>query len=74
MKHKTVEVKNVLRTQEMFENLQSRSMITPGIGLIHGPSGFGKTTTVTYMFNELTLAGHQPLYVRCYATLSLIHI
>lgn len=68
MKHKTVEVKNVLRTQEMFENLQSRSMITPGIGLIHGPSGFGKTTTVTYMFNELTLAGHQPLYVRCYAT------
>ncbi|MCT6700892.1 AAA family ATPase [Rheinheimera sp. 4Y26] len=68
MKHKTVEVKNVLRTQAMFENLQSRSMITPGIGLIHGPSGFGKTTTVTYMFNELTLSGHQPLYVRCYAT------
>lgn len=68
MKHKTVEVKNVLRTQAMFENLQSRSMITPGIGLIHGPSGYGKTTTVTYMFNELTLSGHQPLYVRCYAT------
>lgn len=68
MKHKTVEVKNVLRTQEMFENLQSRSMITPGIGLIHGPSGFGKTTTVTYMFNELAVAGHQPLYVRCYAS------
>lgn len=68
MKHKTVEVKNVLRTQTMFENLQARSMITPGIGLIHGPSGFGKTTTVTYMFNELTVSGHQPLYVRCYAT------
>lgn len=68
MKHKTVEVKNVLRTQAMFENLQSRSMITPGIGLIHGPSGYGKTTTVTYMFNELTISGHQPLYVRCYAT------
>lgn len=68
MKHKTVEVKNVLRTQTMFENLQTRSMITPGIGLIHGPSGYGKTTTVTYMFNELAVAGHQPLYVRCYAT------
>lgn len=68
MKNKTVEVKNVTRTQEMFENLSSRSMITPGIGLIHGPSGFGKTTTVTYMFNELTVAGQQPLYVRCYAT------
>lgn len=68
MKNKTVEVKNVMRTQEMFENLNSRSMITPGIGLIHGPSGFGKTTTVTYMFNELTVAGQQPLYVRCYAT------
>jgi hypothetical protein len=68
MKNKTVEVKNVTRTQEMFENLSSRSMITPGIGLIHGPSGFGKTTTVTYMFNELTVSGQQPLYVRCYAT------
>ncbi len=68
MKNKTVEVKNVVRTQHMFETLLTRSMITPGIGLIHGPSGFGKTTTVTYMFNELTVAGQQPLYVRCYAT------
>ncbi|MCT8125300.1 ATP-binding protein [Alishewanella sp. BS5-314] len=68
MKHTIVEVKNVVRTQVMFENLQTRSMITPGIGLIHGPSGYGKTTTVTHMFNELTLTGHQPLYVRCYAT------
>lgn len=57
MKNKTVEVKNVVRTQHMFETLLTRSMITPGIGLIHGPSGFGKTTTVTYMFNELTVAG-----------------
>lgn len=68
MKHEIVEVKNVVRTQVMFENLQSRSTNTPGIGLIHGPSGYGKTTTVTYIFNELTLTGHQPLYVRCFAT------
>ncbi|PKG74210.1 DNA transposition protein [Shewanella sp. GutCb] len=68
MKHKTVEVKNVLRTQDMFSNLQSRSEITPGIGLIHGASGFGKTTTVTYMFNQLTAMGNLPVYVRCYAT------
>ena len=68
MKYKTVEVKNVLRTQDMFANLQTRSEITPGIGLIHGASGYGKTTTVTYMFNQLTAMGSLPVYVRCYAT------
>ena len=68
MKHKIVEVKNVLRTQDMFANLQSRSDITPGIGLIHGASGFGKTTTVTYMVNQLTSMGSLPAFVRCCAT------
>lgn len=68
MKHKIVEVKNVLRAQDMFANLQGRSDITPGIGLIHGASGFGKTTTVTHMFNQLTSMGNLPVYVRCYAT------
>ena len=68
MKHKTVEVKNVLRTFEMFSNLLGRSDITPGIGLLHGPSGFGKTTTTTSMVNQLTSAGSLPIYVRCYAS------
>lgn len=68
MKHKIVEVKNVLHTQDMFGNLLGRSDITPGIGLIHGASGFGKTTTVTYMINQLTSTGNLPIYVRCYAT------
>ncbi|WP_299494920.1 ATP-binding protein [uncultured Shewanella sp.] len=68
MKYKTVEVKNVLRTQDMFSNLLGRSQITPGLGLIHGPAGNGKTTTVAYMINQLTGGGSLPIYVRCYAT------
>ncbi|MCE9679585.1 ATP-binding protein [Shewanella sp. AS1] len=68
MKRQIVEVKNVLRTLDMFANLQSRSDITPGIGLIHGPSGFGKTSTVTHMVNQLTNMGSVPAFVRCCAT------
>ncbi len=68
MKLKTVEVKNVIRTFDMFSNLLGRSQITPAIGLIHGPSGFGKTTTVTSMINQLTSLGSLPVYVRCFAS------
>ncbi|AAN53722.1 AAA family ATPase [Shewanella oneidensis MR-1] len=66
MKHKIVEVKNVLACLELMENLQGRSSITPGIGLIHGPSGFGKTTTLCWLINQL--GAMNAIYVRCYAT------
>ncbi|WP_417656165.1 AAA family ATPase [Pseudidiomarina aestuarii] len=63
MKHKVVQVKNVNRSLSLLRNLNSRSSIIPGLGLIHGPSGFGKTTTVVWMFNQA-----RSVYVRCYAT------
>jgi len=63
MKHKVVTVKNVNKSMNLLRNLQSRSSIIPGLGLIHGPSGFGKTTTVVWMFNQT-----RSVYVRCYAT------
>lgn len=66
MKHQVVEVKNVLRSLELLENLQGRSSITPGIGLIHGPSGYGKTTTTCWLINQL--GALNAIYVRCYAT------
>ncbi|MCG9722142.1 ATP-binding protein [Shewanella sp. Isolate7] len=66
MKHKIVEVKNVLSCLELMENLQGRSSITPGIGLVHGPSGFGKTTTMCWLINQL--GARNASYVRCYAT------
>lgn len=66
MKEKIVEVKNVLACLELMENLKGRSSITPGIGLIHGPSGFGKTTTTCWLINQL--GSMNAVYVRCYAT------
>ena len=65
MKLKTVEVKNVLRCEELFDNLNSRSAIVEGIGLVHGPSGYGKTTTMTWLFNQDHV---DAVYVRCRAT------
>ena len=53
MKHKIVEVKNMIKTEQLLDNLLNRSSIVPGIGLIHGPSGFGKTTAVEWLFNHL---------------------
>lgn len=66
MKHDIVEVKNVIRSLECLDNLQARSVITPGIGLMHGPSGFGKTTTLCWLINQL--GSMNAIYVRCYAT------
>lgn len=63
MKHKIVEVKNMLKTEQLLDNLLNRSSIVPGIGLIHGPSGYGKTTAVEWLFNQDEVNG---LYVRCY--------
>ncbi len=63
MKHKIVEVKNMIKTEQLLDNLLNRSSIVPGIGLIHGPSGFGKTTAVEWLFNQDEVNG---IYVRCY--------
>ncbi len=67
MKHKIVEVKNVIRTFDMFSNLLGRSEVTPGVGLIEGPTGFGKSTTTTSMINHLSSTGSLPVYIRCFA-------
>ncbi|MCO4789879.1 DNA transposition protein [Vibrio cholerae] len=48
----------------LIENLNNRSAIVPGMGLIHGESGFGKTTALQYLFNQDTTNG---VYIRCCA-------
>ncbi len=53
----------MLKTEQLLDNLLNRSSIVPGIGLIHGPSGFGKTTAVEWLFNQDEVNG---IYVRCY--------
>lgn len=65
MKKRVVPVKNVTRTETLFHNLNSRSQVVPGIGLVYGLTGFGKTTTMTWLFNQ---DGVNAIYIRCYAT------
>ncbi|EGR3968095.1 ATP-binding protein [Vibrio cholerae] len=64
MKNKIVDVKNVINACALIENLNNRSAIVPGMGLIHGDSGFGKTTSLQYLFNQETTNG---IYIRCCA-------
>lgn len=53
MKNVVAPVKNVVAAQDAFDSLCSRSLGVPGIGLIHGETGYGKTTAVTYLFNQV---------------------
>lgn len=53
MKPVVAPVKNVLSAQLAFENLLNRSFGVPGIGLFHGPSGTGKTTTSSLIYNQV---------------------
>ncbi|CCN69752.1 AAA family ATPase [Vibrio nigripulchritudo] len=53
MKPVVAPVKNLLATQIALEMLIQRSYGVPGIGLLHGGSGLGKTTTTTYLYNQV---------------------
>lgn len=53
MKPVVAPVKNLLATQIALETLIQRSYGVPGIGLLHGNSGLGKTTTTTYLYNQV---------------------
>jgi DNA transposition AAA+ family ATPase len=64
MRNKIVDVKNVSNACALLENLITRSQIVPGMGLIHGESGFGKTTALQYLFNQDNTNG---VYIRCCA-------
>lgn len=52
MKSKTVLIDNVARLAEAGEALQRRAYNMPGMGLIHGETGYGKSTAVTWYANK----------------------
>ncbi len=52
MRHKMVLVKNVSRLSEAGHALLARAPGMPGMGLIHGETGYGKTTAVTWYVNQ----------------------
>lgn len=49
MQFKTVPVKNVQRLSEAAEMLTTRAKGVPGIGIVDGETGFGKTTSITWL-------------------------
>ncbi len=52
MKFKIVPVKNVSRLNEAGQALINRDLGMPGMGLIWGPTGYGKTTAATWLINQ----------------------
>ncbi len=48
MKDKIVPVKNLLRLAELGLSLKDRSISTPGIGVVYGDTGYGKTTGLAW--------------------------
>lgn len=63
MRHKLAPVKNVANAQGAFETLQQRDLGIPGMMLIHGDPGYGKTTAVTWLINQVN-----GVFVRANAT------
>lgn len=65
MKQMVVPVKNIARLMKASGDLLTRTPGTPGIGLIYGQSGLGKTTANAWFVNECN-----GIYVRALSTWS----
>jgi hypothetical protein len=53
MKSKIVPIKNIARVAEAADALMHRPHGMPGMGVVHGESGLGKTTTISYLVNQV---------------------
>ncbi|WP_407546515.1 AAA family ATPase [Vibrio parahaemolyticus] len=62
MKHKIIPVKNVMRLASAYHALESRPLNTPGMGLVWGETGRGKTTATSWLINRCN-----GIYVRALA-------
>lgn len=63
MRQKLAPVKNVAALQAAFETLSNRDAGIPGMGLVHGFTGAGKTTAISWLVNRTN-----GVYVRAYGT------
>ncbi len=52
MKHQIIPVKNVARLASTYRELEQRAIGTPGMGLVWGDTGRGKTTATTWLINR----------------------
>ncbi len=62
MKHQIIPVKNVARLASAYQALEERPINTPGMGLVWGDTGRGKTTATTWLINRCN-----GIYVRALA-------
>ncbi|OBS10818.1 AAA family ATPase [Acidihalobacter prosperus] len=62
MKHQIVPVKNISRLSNAANALLQRTPGMPGMGLVHAPTGYGKTTACTWLVNQVN-----GVYVRALA-------
>lgn len=63
MKSRIVPVKNIALLTQAADVLINRAHGMPGMGLVHGETGYGKTTAVTWLINRVN-----GVYVRAMAT------
>lgn len=63
MRLKFAIVKNVVHAKAALEALSARDLGVPGMGLFYGKTGFGKTSTVTWLVNQTN-----GIFVRASAT------
>lgn len=69
MKTKIAIVSNVIATQMMVEALNERAYGVPGIGLIYGDPGLGKTTATAWLVNRC-----DGIYIRATSGMSLAQL
>lgn len=58
MKNKLALVKNVVALQMAYEALEGRDLGIPGMALVYGETGAGKTTGITWLVTR-------PGWIRC---------
>jgi hypothetical protein len=63
MRNKLAPVKNVAALQAAFETLATRDPGIPGMGLVHGFTGAGKTTAISWLVNRT-----RGVYARAFGT------
>jgi len=53
MRYKVLPVKNVVALQDASKALMDRPIGLPGMGMVSGPTGYGKTTACTWLVNQV---------------------
>jgi hypothetical protein len=65
VRNKIAQVSNIKMVWRAEETLRTRALGVPGIGVIWGPTGFGKTTAITWLANQPRV---NAVYVHAMAT------